>query len=293
MSDHLVRIISESGTIRGLACDTTDLVEYARKQHETDPTATVALGRALTGGILLGALQKIGHRVNLKFEGNGPLGKIVVEADARGNVRGYTGEPHVAVPPAGDRFDVASAIGRAGLLTVTKDIGMREPYRSTVHLISGEIGEDLAYYFVESEQIPSAVGLGAQLAPDGSVAVAGGFLIQAIPPGDQGNVESITTRISALAPYTNILREGVSPEGALAGMFAEVPFERLETVPLKYQCPCSRERFERALVTLGPDELSDMAEKMGEIETVCEFCHEKYLFGKNDLLRIAEAACGS
>lgn len=293
MADHLVRIISESGTIRGLACVTTDLVSYARKQHETGPTATVALGRALTGGILLGALQKIGHRVNLKFEGNGPLGKIVVEANARGSVRGYAGNPKTEVPPVGDRFDVASAIGRAGLLTVTKDIGMREPYRSTVHLVSGEIGEDLAYYFVESEQIPSAVGLGVRLAPDGDVAVAGGFVIQAIPPGDHANVESITTKLSSLPPYTNMLLDGVSPEGALAKMFAEVPFERLETFPLAYQCPCSRERFERALVTLGPGELTEMAEEMGEIETVCEFCHEKYYFGKGELLKIAGTAGGS
>lgn len=293
MPDHLVRIISESGKIRGLACDTTDLVEYARKQHETDPTATVALGRALTGGILFGALQKIGHRVNLKFEGNGPLGKIVVEADARGRVRGYTGQSSIAVASVDNRFDIASAIGHAGLLTVTKDIGMREPYRSTVHLVSGEIGEDLAYYFVESEQIPSAVGVGVQLTAEGTVAVAGGFLVQAIPPGDQANVESITTRMSTLPPYTNLLLDGVSPDGALAKMFAEVPFERLETFPLSYHCPCSRERFERALVTLGPGELTDMAKEIGEIETMCEFCHQKYYFGKNELLRIAAAAGGS
>lgn len=182
VSDYLVRILSKNGKVRALACTTTDLVNELKRRHDTWPTASAALGRALTGGALFGSLLKTGQRVALKFEGNGPLKKILIEADSNGAVRGCVGVPHVHLPEKGGKLDVAGALGRAGFLTVSKDLGLKEPYRGTVQLYSSEIAEDLALYLTESEQIPSAVGLGIFVETDNSIAAAGGFLIQALPP---------------------------------------------------------------------------------------------------------------
>lgn len=289
MSDHLVRAMATNGAVRGLACVTTELVREACSRHGTLPTASVALGRALTGGALFGALLKTGQRVALKFEGNGPLRKILVEADPDGSVRGCVGVPEVDLPLRNGRLDVAGAIGRAGLLTVAKDLRMKEPYQGTVLLASSEVGEDLAWYLTESEQIPSAVGLGVLLAADGSVAAAGGFLLQALPPRDEAVVEAFMERIGRLPPLSELFAGGTTPEDLLATLYGEFPYQTLERRALAFRCSCSRERIERVLLSLGAAELGEMLVRQKGAGVTCEFCRQVYTFSSGDLeLLLAE-----
>jgi molecular chaperone Hsp33 len=286
VSDYLVRLITGAGTIRALACVSTDLVGEACRRHGTYPTASAALGRALTGAALMGALLKTGQRVALKFEGNGPLRKVIAEAESDGVVRGYVAEPAVHLPEKEGKLDVGGALGRAGFLTVVKDLGLKEPYRGMVQLFTSEIAEDLAYYLTTSEQVPSAVGLGVFVEPDNSVAAAGGFLIQSLPPGDEEAVERLMERIGAMPPVTDFLRQGQSPEQLLEYLFAGIPCTILEKRALAFCCSCSRERLERVLISLGPAELQEMLEQQGEAEITCEFCREVYLFRREELERL-------
>ncbi len=288
MEDYLVRTITQDGSVRALACVTTHLVDEARRRHGTYPTASAALGRALTGGALMGALLKSGQRVALKFEGNGPLKKIVVEAESNGLVRGYVGVPTVSLPPRQRKLDVAGALGKEGFLTVTKDLRMKEPYTGIVRLYSGEIAEDLAFYLVESEQILSAVGLGVFVEPGGNVAAAGGFLIQSLPPSNEAIIDKLAGHIKKLPPITELLRGGKTPEDLLELIFAEVPFSTLEKYVLAFRCSCSRERVERALISLGREELADLLEQHEETAVTCEFCHENYVFSRAALERLLD-----
>lgn len=286
MTDYLVRIITEGGTVRALACITTSLVDEACRRQGCWPTAAAALGRGLTAGALMGALLKTDQRVALAFEGNGPLKKILIEADANGAVRGYVRVPAVHMERPDGSFDMPSALGRAGLLTVTKDLRLKEPYRSVVPLATSEIGEDLAVYLTESEQIPSAVGLGVFVEPDNSVSVAGGFLIQALPPGDDHLVDTLMTRISNLPSLTSMLHEGATPEALLERLFEGIPYTTLEKRELAFVCSCSRERIEMVLISLGKDELEDIIEKQGETEVACEFCQTTYRFDRDELKQL-------
>lgn len=286
MSDYLVRILAKSGNVRGLACVTTDLVDDICKRHDTLPTATAALGRALTAGTLLGAMLKTGQRVALRFEGNGPLKKIIVEADSDGSVRGYVGDPRVHLLRPDGGLDVAQALGRAGFLTIAKDLGLKEPYRGTVQLYSSQIAEDLALYLLESDQIPSAVGLAEFVELDGTVSAAGGFMIQAVPPVDPEVVEGLMARIEKLPPLSEMLKSGKSPEQILELLFADIPYDVLEKRALGFACSCSRERIERVLISLGKKELVSMREEQKGAEVTCEFCGEHYLFDEPDLDRL-------
>jgi molecular chaperone Hsp33 len=286
LSDYLVRSITKDGSIRGLAAATTALVEEARRRHGAYPTAAAALGRALTGAALLGAGLKTGQRVALKFEGDGPLKKILVEAESNGAVRGYVGEPGVHLPPKQGKLDVSGALGRNGLLTVIKDLRLKEPYQGIVQLVSGEIAEDLAFYLAESEQVPSALALGVYVETDGRVAAAGGFLIQTLPPVQEEVLEGLIGRVRQLPPVTDLLRAGQTPEEVLAAIYADLPYHILEKYALAWQCSCSRERVEKALVTLGREELAKLAAQ-GESATItCEFCRQEYIFQAEDLQRI-------
>jgi len=286
MTDHLVRILAKTGSVRGLACVTTGLVEDVCKRHGTLPTASAALGRALTAGTLMGALLKTGQRVALRFEGSGPLKKIIVEADSDGSVRGYVGETKVEMLRADGGLDVAGALGRAGFLTVAKDLGLKEPYRGTTQLYTSEIAQDLALYLVESEQIPSAVGLAEFVETDGRVSAAGGFLIQAVPPVDPEVVDNLMAHIKKLPPLSELLRGGKSPEEILALIFSEVPYVTLEKRELAFACSCSRERIERVLISMGEKELVSLREEQHGAEVTCEFCGERYAFEEGDLDRL-------
>lgn len=278
MQDHLVRVISKDGLLRGMAAVTTGLVMEICHKQQTDLTATVALGRLLTGGALLGCLLKGRQRLALAIEGNGPLGKLSVETDAAGRVRGTIRNPVAGLPPKADRFDVAGAVGKAGFLHVWKDLGLKEPYQSMVQLQSSEIAEDLAWYLTSSEQVPSSVALGVELDSEGEVAAAGGLLIQSLPPGDEGQVEKIIERLQQLPPTTSMLRQGTSPTEVLKQIFEGVAFRMQTEVPLRFYCPCNQGQIEKILISLGRDELQCLAEEQNQTEVICEYCRRQYLF---------------
>jgi len=287
MSDYLIRVLSDKANVIGLACRTTDLVNLACRLHGTTPTASAALGRALTGGLLMGALAKPGLRVGLKFEGNGPMKKILVEADSEGTVRGFVGVPDIDVMVKEDgKLHVSRALGREGFLTVFKDVGLDEPYQGIVKLRTGEIAEDIAYYFVESEQIPSAVGLGVFVETDGRVSSAGGFLIQSMPPSEEATIGKLIENIGKIRSVTEVLREGKAPEDILGLLFEGIPYKTLEKKGLSFGCTCNRDRIEDVLVSLGCKELKHLLEEHGEAEVGCEFCRAVYRFDRLDLERL-------
>lgn len=281
--DYLIRAISDKGNVIGLAALTTDLVNEASRLHGTSRTASAALGRALTGALLIGALLKRGQRVALKFEGNGPLKKIIVEADQEGTVRGFVAVPEAEVPLQDEKLNVAGAVGSDGLLTVVKDIGLKDPYRGIVKLLTGEIAEDIAYYLVESEQVPSAVGLGVFVTNQGLVSASGGFLVQSLPPSEDRVVDRIVDNIRGVPSVTDLLRQGKSPEDFLFMILEGIPFHFLEKRNLAYRCNCSRERIERVLLSLGREELQSILTQQGETDVTCEFCRSRYHFDRTEL----------
>lgn len=287
MKDQLVRVISNEANVRAMACLTTATVTEACARHATLPTASVALGRALTGGVLLGALLKGRQRVALKFEGNGPLGKIVVEADPMCLVHGYVGNPAVDLPLKDGRFDVPGALGRAGLLTVTKDLGLKTPYQGIVNLVSSEIAEDIAYYLTDSEQTPSAMGLTTIPGAQGGIAVAGGFLLQSLPPANEEALDALMRRIAELPPLARLLLDGATPKEVLDRIFGDISFEILGHQDVAFHCGCSRDRIEQALITLGTEDIMSLADRSEDTTITCEFCREPYVFTPDDLRRLA------
>lgn len=283
MKNYVTRVISEQANVIGLACVTTELVNEACRLHGAYPTASAALGRALTGGALMASLLKLGQRLALKIEGNGPLRKIIVEADSAGCVRGFVGVPEVDLPPRNGKFDVSGAVGTEGILTVIKDTGRRELYNGVVKIRTGEIAEDIAYYYAESEQIPTAVALGVYMEPNLEITAAGGFLVQSLPPADENMIDRLIGNIGKLPPYTQMLLAGLSPESILEAIFNGVPFVTLEKHELCYRCTCDRERIERVLVSLGEEELADIIEKQGKADVTCEFCRRTHSFSRGAL----------
>lgn len=290
MEDYFIRILAKETGIRGLAAVTTNLVEEARQRHGTAPTATVALGRALTGGALLGALLRVGQRVALKIEGSGPLEKIVVEADRRGRVRGYVAQPEVDLPLLQDEYDIVSAIGRAGVLTVVKDLQLKELVEGIVHLETSDIDGDLSAYLEQSEQIPSVVQLGVALDEDGRVLTAGGLLFQSVPPQGAEEMAQLKERLQELPPVEALLEAEQTPEKVLAAIMGDIPYKELEKRPLHFQCNCSREMTRRALLLLGREDLEALLESEGQAVVDCHFCHEQYVFDREELEQLIEEA---
>ncbi len=290
MNDHIVRALSSAGGIRILACEVQTLAREICGMQQASPTVQVALGRGLAGAALMGALLKGDQRIALKFEGNGPMRKMIVEADADGAVRGCAGEPSADIEPLKDRWNVPGLLGRAGFLTVTKDIGMGgEPYQGMVQLRSSEIGDDLAYYLTDSEQTPSAVGLGTTLGTDGLITSSGGFLVQALPKADEHEIETIMANIAALPPMSEILTYG-GPKALIGRLFGKIPYTLLESHDLFFRCGCSRDKVERALLSFDSAELRDMIEKDGGTSVTCEFCRQSYRFDQNDLEQLSASS---
>jgi molecular chaperone Hsp33 len=290
MHDHMVRVVSSDGLLRGAIAVTTQLVTDICARQQTDLTATVALGRLLTGGALMGCLLKGQQRLALMVEGSGPLGRMSVEADAAGRIRGTVRNPVAGLPPKDDRFDVAGAIGKAGFLHVWKDLGLKAPYQSMVQLQTSEVGDDLAWYLTSSEQVPSAIGLGVELDATGAVAVAGGFLVQALPPGDEDQVSSLVERIGGLPPLTSMLRQGMAISDILKEIFGDVNFLVQQETPLSFHCPCSREYIANMLIGLGGDELQQLQDEQGQAEVTCEYCRQEYTFDAVALAELIKAA---
>jgi molecular chaperone Hsp33 len=288
MEDYLVRSLAKEAGLRGMACMTTNLVKELARRHGTAPTATVALGRALTGGVLLGSLLKMRQRLALKLEGNGPLHKLVVEADSNGQVRGYAAVPDVDLPQKLGEFNVPAALGRQGTLTVVRDLRLKELAEGVVPLVSGEIDEDLTYYLNQSEQAASLVKIGVYADETGEVEVAGGLLIQSMPPYNPELVQELAERLEEMPPVSQLLRSGKTAEDLLLLLFGSIPYRVLERRPVQFKCSCSRERTRAALATLGAEELESLLETEGQAVVDCHFCHEQYVFGREALEELIE-----
>jgi molecular chaperone Hsp33 len=286
--DSLLRVVSADKCFRGLVAVTTRTVTDICAMQQTDLTATVALGRLLTGGALMAGLLKGNQRLSLVVEGNGPIGKMAVEADAHGHLRGTIRNPLTGLPPRDDKFDVAGAIGKAGFLTVIKDLGLKKAYQSMVQLQSSEIGEDLAWYLSSSEQVPSCLGLGVEYDSTGGLAAAGGFLVQTLPPELPDKIDTLVARIKELPPITSLLREKISPLEILARIFDSDHFPVCESLPLRFFCPCSRHQIEQMLIGLGPAELLSMAQQQQTTSVRCEYCCTEYLFTADELIQMME-----
>ncbi len=278
MEDYLIRVIAKEVGVRGLACVTTELARETARRHETKPTTSVVLARAMTGGALLGALLKVGHRLAMKLEGNGPLDKVIVESDAYGRLRGYALPTDVDLPQVQGEFNVVGALGQAGLLTVVRDLRLKELVDSVVPLQTSTVDGDLSYYLNQSEQVPSAMEIGVLADPTGHIIVAGGFLIQALPPYKEGVIQQIVDRVQELPPIEDLLRAGKTPEEVLDLLFAGIEYKFLEKRPLSFRCTCSWERSEQALISLGREELEHLRDHEGEVVVDCHFCHERYVF---------------
>ena len=276
MTDHMIRVLTLDGAIRVSVAATTFLVEEVRRRQQTDPTATVAVGRLATAAALMGSLLKGEQRIGLTVEGNGPLQRIQAETDALGHVRATLKVAHAGLPPRDGRFNVAGAIGHAGFLHVIKDLDLKEPYRGMVQLVSSEIAEDLAYYFTTSEQTPSSVALGVELGRQTEVVAAGGFLLQLMPDADDTVVERLSEHLATLPPTTKMLRQGLSPEAIAERLLESYPYRILGSTELKFTCNCSQRQTLNLLRTLGADELDRLIEEDGGASVTCEYCKEVY-----------------
>ena len=289
MNDYMIRATAAGGQVRAFAVSSRDIVETARAAHNTSPVITAALGRLLTAGAMMGNMMKSEDDVlTLKVEGSGPARYILVSADSKGNVKGYAANPNVILPAnAKGKLDVAGAIG-VGLLTVTKDMGLKEPYSGTCELISGEIAEDLTYYFASSEQTPSSVGLGVLMNKDNTVNVAGGFIIQIMPDATDETIDAIEQKISTIQSVTGMLEEGMKPEDILNLILGDLELEILEKIPVRFFCGCTKERVSSALISVGSKDLQDIIDDGEPIEIICHYCSKKYTFDIDELKELAD-----
>lgn len=283
MSDYMIRAMSSDGNIRAFVATTTTLVDVARRRHDTWPTATAALGRTLTATALLSAtLKDEGESTTIRIAGDGPLEGITCDADEQGQVRGFVREPHVDLDLKGGKFDVGGAVG-PGLIHVTRQLSVEGMYTGTAELISGEIGDDVSYYLTQSEQTPSAVGLGVRVAPDGSVTAAGGYLVQLLPATGEGERDQLEVNIRAMGAVSSAIEEGRTPEEILGALMAGVEYRLLEQRDLHFACRCSPERALDVLASVSPDDLEEMIREDGGAEMTCQFCGEVYRFDEEEL----------
>lgn len=280
--DTLIRGTAFNGKVRAFAVTTTNLVEELRRRHDTYPTATAAMGRTVTAAAMMGAMLKGEEKLTVKVKGDGPIGHIVADANAKGEARAYVKEPHVHLPSKSKgKLDVSGAVGTTGFLNVTKDLGLKEPYHGSVPLISGELGEDFTYYFALSEQTPSAVGLGVLVDTDNSVIVAGGFIIQLLPGLSDAEITQIEQAIGQMPPVTSLLDQGMGLEEMLAWLLPDVKV--LDQMDIHFSCTCSRERVENTLISLGKEDLMELIEEQEETEVICDFCRERYVVTTEEL----------
>ena len=285
IQDHIVRAITKDGFVKAMAISSTNLVERARNIHKTTPTATAALGRVLTAASMMGNLQKVDNgALTLQVKGGGPLGTILATSDATGNVRGYVHNPSITLlEKYAGKLDVGAAVGKEGMLTVIRDLQMKEPYIGSVALVSGEIADDVTAYFAQSEQTPTACALGVLVDTDQSVKVAGGYLIQLLPGTPDEVIDKLEAGIQKAGAVTPMLDEGISPEEILRRVLADFETEILETTPVEYRCYCSREWVLQTLVTIGKKDLQELVEEQKPIRVECQFCDNVYEFSPQEL----------
>lgn len=291
MEDYIVRGTAADNQIRVFAATTRNMVEHARQIHNTSPVATAALGRLMTAGAMMGSMMK-GEKdiLTLQIKASGPINGITVTADSKANVKGYVGNPDVIIP-ANDKgkLDVAGAVG-IGILNVIKDIGMKEPYVGQTALQTSEIAEDLTYYFATSEQIPSSVGLGVLMNKDNTVRQAGGFIIQVMPFAEDEVITALENKLSTVSSITSMLDAGMTPENILEELFEGLSLDIMDKVPTAFSCNCSRERVEKALISVGKSEIQSMIDDNEPIEMNCHFCNTKYVFEVGELKKILKSA---
>jgi len=284
MSDYIVRAIDADAQIRAFAVTSRELVETARKAHNLSPVASAALGRLMSGGVMMGAMMK-GEKdvLTLQVKGDGPIGGLTVTADSMGNVKGYANEPQVMLPPSlVGKLDVGGAVGN-GYLRVIKDMGLKEPYIGQTDLQTGEIAEDLTYYFATSEQVPSCVGLGVLMEKDNTVKQAGGFIIQLMPFASEEVITKLEQNLAAFSTVTKVLDEGKSPEEMLALLLGDMGLEITDTMPARFTCNCDKKRVEKAIISIGEKDIKEMIDDGQDIEVNCHFCNTAYQFSVEEL----------
>lgn len=287
MKDEIIRGIALDGKVRAYAVHSTSLVETLRKRHGTWPVATAAIGRTASAAAMMGAMLKGDEKVTIQVKGDGPIGEVVADANAHGKVRAYVTYPHVDLPLNNQgKLDVAGAVGRNGYVHVIKDLGLKDPYRGSIPIVSGELAEDFTYYFAKSEQTPSAVALGVLVDTDTSVKAAGGYMIQLMPGIADEEIDQIEKVLADIRPVTELLDNGLTPEAILRLVLPSL--QVLDHLPLDFECQCSRDRVEVMLKQLGKDEIEDMISKDGKAEVICHFCNEHYEFNDLELKKIIE-----
>ncbi|MHA0857633.1 Hsp33 family molecular chaperone HslO [Paenibacillus sp. CMAA1364] len=285
--DRLIRGTAMNGRVRVFMVQTTNLVDELRSRHDTWPTATAAMGRTLTAGAMMGAMLKGKEKLNIQVKGDGPIGHIVVEANAIGDIRGYVTHPHVHLPSNSlGKLDVAGAVGTTGFIHVIKDQGLKECYTGSTPIISGEIAEDMTYYFAASEQTPSAVGLGVLVGTNNEVMEAGGFIIQLMPGLHDDEITVVEKAVSTFPPITSLMDQGLDLEEMLHRLLPDA--EILEEMDIRFQCQCSKDRVEKTLISLGQSEIEQIIAEDGQAEVVCHFCNEAFSFNKVELQQIMQ-----
>ena len=291
MSDYIIRATAAEGQIRAFAATTRELTEFARQAHNTSPVATAALGRLLTAGAMMGVMMKGADDIlTIKIEGDGPIGGLTVTADSKGDVKGYAYNPEVMLPPnEKGKLDVGGALG-IGVLSVIKDIGLKEPYVGQTILVTSEIAEDLTYYFATSEQTPSSVALGVLMNKDNTVRQAGGFILQLLPGASEEVISTLENRLKEITSITSLLDAGNTPEMILEHILGDFGLEILDKIPTQFDCNCSRERIEKALISIGKKELQEMIDEGKTIEMNCHFCNKHYPVTVEELQGLLEKA---
>ncbi len=292
MQDYIVSAITKNGAVRVVAAQTAQLCNRAQEIHKMSPVVLAALGRSLTAASMMGSMEKSAdNSVSLQFKGGGPIGNIIAAADGNGNCRGSIDNPVVDLPlnPAG-KLDVGGAVGREGYLCVVRDIGMKEPYIGKVPLVNGEIAEDITYYYAHSEQIPTAVALGVLVDTDYTVRAAGGFILQVLPGAYDEDIDRVEKAVSEIKSVTEMLDSGKTPEDIVEKLLSGYEIEYFEKKHPKYICSCSRERIDRALISMGKEELLKMIEEDGKAEITCRFCDNVYNYTKEELENLLKSA---
>lgn len=277
MSDYMIRATAFDGQVRAFAIRSTDTVHEACRRQDTWPAASAALGRTMTISAMMGFMLKGDDKLTTKIEADGPIGYLIADSNANGDVRGYVKNPHVNFDLNDQgKLDVRRAVGTNGTLSVVKDLGLKNNFTGSVPLVSGEVSEDFTYYFASSEQVPSAVGAGVLVNPDLSILAAGGFIIQMMPDADELTVKKVEKRVSEIRPISTLIRDGYSPEDILNEFFEDGNWNLLSKQDVRFKCQCSKERIENAISSLGNDEIDQMIEEDGGAEATCQFCHEQY-----------------
>lgn len=292
MEDYIVRATAANGFIRAFAAISTNTVEEARKIHGTTPVASAALGRMLTAGSIMGAMLKSEKDlITLQITGSGPLKGVLVTSDSKSNVKGYVVNPDADLPLKPDgKLDVGNAVG-AGTLKIIKDVGLKDPYVGSIELISGEIADDLTYYFAQSEQVPSSVGLGVLVDTDCTIKHSGGFIVQLMPGADEEIIDKLEKKLMTIPYVTDMLNDGYSAEKMLEAILGDLELEIFEKSPMQYKCTCSKDRVEKAIISLGKKEISQIIEEDKKAELTCQFCGKVYNFNETELKDILLKAC--